>query len=152
MPAIAALATRSLIMPVHIFWDDEACTIIRISVSGSWAWEDLAQTKLILSAMCEESPHRVDVLNDLREMTYRPARTGEAAHKDGALPQPVNMGMVAFVVNDFTYALFRPMMRFQNHAVEHVFVATLREARQMIAQSRAGKAMPTFLPHDRQLN
>jgi hypothetical protein len=153
MPAIAAaVAVRSMTMPVHVFWDDEACSILRISVSGHWTWEDLAQAKLILHALCEESPHRVDVLNDLRDMTYRPPRMGEMARMGGSLAQPANVGMVAFVVNDFTYALFRPLIKHQDHEVEHVFVSTLHEARQMIAQARAGYAMPAFLPHDGQLN
>lgn len=140
-------------MPIHTFWDDDACTILRVTFTGRWTWEDLRESNLSKYAMCMESPHRVDLVNDMRTFVYRPAHNGEGPiWATRSIERAPNVGMVVWVVNDFTYALCRPSAARTSGGTEQLFVANMREARQLIARSRAGEKMPDFLPGDGQLN
>ncbi|HYO88482.1 MAG TPA: hypothetical protein VER79_07525 [Candidatus Limnocylindrales bacterium] len=140
-------------MAVIVVWDDEAQSVLRLSLAGYWTWEELYNAGLSLHAMCIESPHRVDILSDSMHMNYRPPRTGEAAALMAApLQEPANVNMVVFVVNEFTQCLLSEQIKALPQLVSHAFAYSLDEARELIARSRQGENIPVFFPHDRQLN
>lgn len=140
-------------MPIRTFWDDDACTILRVTFADRWTWEDLHDSNLRKYAMCLESPHRVDLVNDMRGMVYRPAYNDDGpVWSIRSIERAPNVAMVVWVVTEFTYALCRPSAEQRGGGVEQLFVSNMREARQLIARSRAGEKMPDFLPRDGQLN
>jgi hypothetical protein len=52
-------------MPIDVFWDDEAKTILRANFVGDWTWEDYHAANALLLKLGAEIDHRFDIIVDL---------------------------------------------------------------------------------------
>ncbi len=91
-------------MPVHVYWDDEACSILRLSFVGYWTWEELFEAGETVVSMCAEQLHCVDIISEMLNTSYRPPRFIEQSNAllDNS-QQPENLNMVVLTVDDFQH-------------------------------------------------
>jgi hypothetical protein len=59
-------------MPIDVFWDDEAKTILRANFSEPWSWEEFHAAIQYGWRMSEAVEQRVIKLNDMRSCTLLP--------------------------------------------------------------------------------
>src|SRR5215813_9922042 len=87
-------------MPINVFWDDDAKTIIRSEGEGAWTWEEFHQGLAKIVEMMNSVPHRVDLIHASRPDSRRPSGSGMPHYQRAARLMPPNAGMSIFVTSN----------------------------------------------------
>ena len=59
-------------MPIDVFWDDDAKTILRARFVDDWTWAEYHAANQLLMQMAGEIDHLFDVISDLTESNGLP--------------------------------------------------------------------------------
>jgi hypothetical protein len=125
---------------MHVYWDDEAHTIIRTKSEGAWTWDEYHRAMDEINRLMREVSHRVDLINIRNPASTMPGgavlpRFGRALHT-----LPDNFGVIILVSNSvFARAMIGLFSQFYGgrHASRVLLTATVEEARAKIAEDRA---------------
>jgi hypothetical protein len=127
-------------MPMHVYWDDEAHTIIRTEGEGAWTWDEFHRTMDEVIRMMRMVNHRVDLIN-LRLPGAKTPEGSAMPHFQRAMrTMPANLGLNVQVSTSafgrLMVALFTRLYG-SRPGGRVVMVASLEEARAKIAEDRA---------------
>jgi hypothetical protein len=128
-------------MPVDFVWDDDAHTILRVTATMPWNWNDFHKAMRRASFLLDTVNHDVDLVIDLRQSLKLPAGALGHIRSLGAAIHPNNpdraviLGLDESVAGplggaDRTYSDGMRLLR---------FVGSDDEARAVIEQWRAGE-------------
>ena len=124
-------------MPITVQWDDPDETIMRNEFSGKWSWEEFFEANRQASVMMAAKDHSCDIIANMRPGTMESA--GPALHnaRQVMLAYPPNFGLLVVVINPLLGMLTNVFKRFDSNLGSRVVsVATLEQAREMIAKER----------------
>ena len=62
-------------MPIELFWDDEAQTVILAEFSGEWSWDELHNMLNTIKQLSEERQQVFGAIIDLRQGLHLPGGT-----------------------------------------------------------------------------
>jgi hypothetical protein len=130
-------------MPMHVYWSDPEQTIIRCDSEGSWTWEDYHAAVDEIVLMMKSVPHRVDMINFVKENSSRPKGSSQPHFQRALKMFPSNLAMHVLVTKN---ALARAMVALWrsvrgNKLGDAIYlVATVDDAYAIIAENRAKQA------------
>jgi len=124
-------------MGIQVVWDNDEHTIIRHIYEKHWSLEDyysLVDENYLQVASVD---HRVDLINDLREMTAIPPNMVPAIRYAARRAHP-NEGINVIVASpDYVKLLLDAINQAVGDATQVLYVGTLDEAYHLIAQDIA---------------
>lgn len=124
-------------MGIRIEWDDEAKTIIRHIYDGIWKLEDYYKLIDENYRQIDSVNHRVDIINDLRNMVGVPPGMATAI-RYAARKAHSNEGINVIVASPkFVQILVDATNKAIGDFTEVVHAPTLEAAREIIARHRA---------------
>jgi hypothetical protein len=124
-------------MPIQVFWEDDAQTIVRYNFEGTWTWDELYPAYYQAIAMEKSVTDRVDVILDMRDSGRVPANA--LLHiKNISEKQPPNIGLSIFVTtNAFVTSMYNMAIRVYSKVAYYFRITkTPEEALAMIAADR----------------
>ncbi|MCC7205762.1 MAG: hypothetical protein IT323_00555 [Anaerolineae bacterium] len=137
-------------MPIHVEWDDDEQTTLRMAAIGVWTWQDYGEAlQQAHSLMDGASREMIHLIIDMHQSPLLPSNV--LSHLSG-LPSTrhAKSGMKVVVgVNAFAKALFAAMKRINPQGMRSVqFASTLDEARTLLRsqQPTAPKSNPDDSP------
>ena len=126
-------------MAMTVVWDDDARTIVRYDVEGSWTWDDYQDSLVELNSLLDTVDHKVDVIINIRSGKWIPEDVFNRFNHDMRQRHP-NIGRLQVFVGAgmLIQILVASFMRIYGRAVdiEFLFADTLEEARQLIHERR----------------
>jgi hypothetical protein len=128
-------------MSFNVEWDDEGKTIILITQRDSFVWDEWEALGHELEAMIDSVDHRVDVITDIRDITIPKdtlANFPKAARMT-SLTHPSVGVTVFFGGSHFVQTLANLFEKFYRPGEKLVFVSTLEEAYEVIAEHRRAR-------------
>ena len=124
-------------MSIQIVWDDEARTIIRHVYGKEWTIEDYYALIDENYRQIDSVNHRVDIINDLREMTAVPPNMVPAIKYAARKAHP-NEGINVIVASPtYVKLLLQAINQAVGDATQVLYVRTLGEAYSLIVQDLA---------------
>jgi hypothetical protein len=127
-------------MPLNVFWDNEAKTIIRSEGEGEWTWEEFHEGLQKIVEMMKTVDHRVDLIHNHQPGSKRPSGSGMPHFQRAIRVMPPNVGLTVFVnTNAFARAIVAIFTRVYSKQAggNFVMVGSLEEAYNLIAKERA---------------
>jgi len=126
-------------MAMTVVWDDDARTIIRYDIDGSWTWDDYQATLHELNSLLDTVDHKVAIIINIRSDKWIPEDAFNRFNRDMRQRHP-NIGPLQVFVGAgmLIRILVVSFMRIYGKAVdiEFLFADTLEEARQLIHERR----------------
>jgi len=134
-------------MGMSVEWDNDAHTIIRVTVRHPWTWEDYDQMVDESMARIAGEPHPVDTIIDLRDGGARPPGPGGMYHFRRAwhsLPQ--NAGIIVNVgIGGLLRSLVMLFVRATGQDSVVAMTATIEEAHAVIARQQQQRQLATHV-------
>lgn len=126
-------------MPIHVFWDDEAQSVIRSEGEGHWTWEEYHQSLGQIVEMVKSVNHRVDLITLRRPGSVAPPSSGMPHYQRAMRVLPENTGLNV-IINTNTVArsianIFTRLYGPRTRGVV-VLVGSVDEARRLVAADR----------------
>ena len=124
-------------MGIHVVWDDEAKTIIRHVYDAQWTVEDYYGLIDENYREIDAVHHRVDIINDLRQIARIPPNMVQAIRYAARKAHP-NEGINVMVASPmFVQVLVDSINRAVDEHTAVIHCPTLEKAYQIIAKHRA---------------
>jgi hypothetical protein len=124
-------------MGIQIVWDDEAKTIIRHIYEGRWTVSDYYALIEENYRQIDSVKHRVDIINDLREMVSVPPNLVQAI-RHAARRAHINEGINVLVASPlYVQVLVDAINKAVGEHTEVRHAPTLEKAYEIIAKHRA---------------
>jgi hypothetical protein len=128
-------------MSLNVEWDDEEKTIILVTQSGGFAWDEWETVGRELEAMIDSVDHRVDVITDISDLVV-PKDTLANFPKAARMPSLTHpsVGLTVFSGGSrFVQTLANLFDKVYRPGEKLVFVSTLEEAYEVIAEHRQAR-------------
>lgn len=127
-------------MTVHVEWDNDSRTIIRIDITGDWTWNELQGVVRQVTAMRAQVNQDVNVIADLSRAGRLPSPfLTQLRRFIDTRPEGVNLTVLTGM-NDVIQIFWNILMRVYGQSVRKnrlMVVKTVRAARALIAAKTA---------------
>jgi hypothetical protein len=134
-------------MPLTVLWDDEPGGILRVAFVDRWTWEEFITASLtVIQHLNARNGQRMDVISDMSHTSYMPPNYLKSVGQVLELPSPPNLGLAVLMGTRFAYNVFEAYNRLSPVAFRYCYAPTLAAAHTLIAQSRSGSALDSYLP------
>ena len=132
-------------MPVHIDWENEAHTVVRMELIGDWTWKEVYDGSEIGYTLLESADHVVNVIIDLSKSTGLPLLA--LTHARNMIPRRhPRTGLTVFVgANELFLTLWRifsSAYKQYAHSKDFSFARDVEEAYAIFAARQTGTSKP----------
>lgn len=127
-------------MPITVAWDNEEKTIVRVTYSGRWTWEEAYTIPAKIRTLIAGLDYEVATIHDMRDANFLPS--GAITHTRDILSKPLDkVGLVVLIGNSrFIEAMYQIFKKLYPRIVEQMnfrLVMTEAEAYRLIESARS---------------
>lgn len=127
-------------MPLNVFWDDEAKTIIRSEGVGAWTWDEFHESLEKIVDMAQTVEHRIDLIHFPQPGSHVPPGSGVPHYQRAMRTMPPNVGLNIFInANTFGRMIISIFMNVYGSGQTNgklAAVASLEDAYKLIRKDR----------------
>lgn len=127
-------------MPIHVFWDNDEKAVIQSEGEGYWTWDEFHQAFDQVVVMMKSVPHRVDLINNRGTGSRMPSSSPMPHFQRVMRNMPPNAGMMVMISNSAFGRVMVNLFSKVRGSRRLFMVASLDEARALIANERAKQA------------
>jgi len=132
-------------MPLELYWDDEARTVMLLEVRGTWTWDELMQTMRKVKQVTDQADREISAILDLGDGLRLPGGTWLSREALDVARNLLKLGqggtgqVVVVGVSPTIRAIYNTLVSMDRKMLGGVsFAATTDEARAILSRRRNG--------------